>query len=119
MRDFDLDAGAAVLRQPPLGDIEAGQDLDARDDGARHVRRRGARFRQHAVDAQANVQTAAERLDVDVGGAGIEAVEQQLVDKSHHRRAQRQVLEMLDVVVVLAPAPGRQLGLPPVLPRPA
>ena len=53
---FDLDAGAAVLRQPPLGDVEAGQYLHARDDGARHVRWGGARLRQHAVDAQADVQ---------------------------------------------------------------
>ena len=46
---------------------------------------------------------------MDVGGAGIEAVEQQLIDESDHGGAQRQVLEMLDVVIALAPA-GRQLG---------
>ena len=33
-----------------------------------------------------------------------------MIDESDHGRAQRQVLEMLDIVIALAASPGRQLG---------
>ena len=61
----DRDADAAVLRQPPLGDIEAGHDLDARDDRAAMCGGGVCRPRQHAVDAEADGKAALEGLDVD------------------------------------------------------
>ena len=65
----DAHARGAVLRQAALGDVEAGQNLDARDQRRRqHAggRRHGA---QQAVDAHAHDEPGAERLDVDVGRA--------------------------------------------------
>ena len=50
--DGQLDA--AVLRQPPLGDVEIGHDLDAGGDGERQVPRRRHHFVQHAVGLDAD-----------------------------------------------------------------
>ena len=46
----DLDA--AVLRQPALGDVEAGHDLEARDDGGAQAERQCLDLPQQAVDTE-------------------------------------------------------------------
>ncbi len=40
---------------------------------------------QHAVDAVADAQVVLQRLDVDVGGALLERLAEDLVDEVHHR----------------------------------
>ena len=64
---------AAVLRQPPLGDVELRHDLDARDDRRGEPAGRRLDLVQHAVDAVADAQLVLERLDVDVRGARLDA----------------------------------------------
>ena len=71
--DVDLAAGdaeldAAVLRQPLLGDVEPGHDLEPADDrGLEAVDLGRHRLRvQHAVDAVADLDARGLRLDVDV-----------------------------------------------------
>ena len=48
---------ASVLRQPALGDVQLGHDLEAADDRRREMRRRRRRVLQHAVDAIAHAQS--------------------------------------------------------------
>ena len=47
----DLDLDAAVLRQPALGDVQLGHQLQARDDGGLQLARRRFLVEEHAVDA--------------------------------------------------------------------
>ena len=53
----------------PLGDVHAGHDLDARDDGRVHARAAASmHLVQHAVDAEAHARAFSRGLDVDVAG---------------------------------------------------
>ena len=61
-----LELEPAVLRHPPLGDVELRQDLDARGERRLHLERRLHHFQQRAVDAVANPDLVLERLDVNV-----------------------------------------------------
>ena len=104
-RDAEIDLLAAhgqldapVLRQPPLGDVEPRHDLDARDDRRLQPRRRRLDFVQHAVIAVADPQPILERLDMDVGGMGLDGAGDQLVDEADHRRLARQVLQPLGIL---------------------
>ena len=92
-------ADAAVLRQPPLGDVEARHDLDARDHRGSHALGRRFDVVQHAVDAIAHRQPILERLDVDVGGAHVERVGDEEADEADDRRFGGQVLQLLHVGV--------------------
>ena len=90
---------APVLRQPPLGDVEVREDLDARDHGGREPARRRLDLVQHAVDPVAHDQPVLERLDVDVGRARSERVGDQQRHEADHRRLRREVLQLLHVGV--------------------
>ena len=87
----------AVLRQAALGDVELGQDLDARDDGGAEPGRRRADLAQPAMDPVAHPQMVALGLDVDVGGAHPHRVGEQLVDQPDHRRLLRLPDQALDI----------------------
>ena len=71
---LDAQPDAAVLRQPALGDVEVGHDLDPRDHRRRQPLRRRLDLVQHAVDPVADDQPVLERLDVDVRRARLERV---------------------------------------------
>ena len=92
-------AHAAVLRQPALGDVEVGHDLDARDHRRGKAFRRRLHIVQHAVDAVPDGETVLERLDVDVGRAHVEGVRDQQADQADDRRFRREVLQLLHVGV--------------------
>ena len=64
----DARTGAPVLRQTSLGDIQAGEDLHARNDGARHPSGQHLVQAEHTIDAQADAHPIARRLDMNVGG---------------------------------------------------
>ena len=93
-RDAEVDlaalvtnAEAAVLRNPPLGDIELAHDLDARNDRLVPIlrdRRHGVV--QNAVDAVLDGDFGIPRLDVDVAGAPFERVEDRRIDQTDDRR---------------------------------
>ena len=90
---------AAVLRQPPLGDVEVRHDLDARDHRGGEAARRRLDLVQHAVDPVTDDEPVLERLDVDVGRARVERVGDDERDEPDHRRLRREVLQLLDVGV--------------------
>ena len=64
--DGDLDA--AVLGAAAFGDVDLGENLDTRQEGAQQPPGGAVAFDQHAVDAVADPDAILERLDVDVGG---------------------------------------------------
>ena len=95
----DAHARRAVLRQAAFGDVEAGEDLDARDQRLRQDAGRRRHGAQQAVDAHAHHEPGAERLDVDVAGAQLDRALEQIVDRAHHRRAAGEIAQAFDVVV--------------------
>ena len=92
-RDADIDVAPprehperTILRHAPLGDVELGKHLDARDDAlglfdARHLRN----IDQHAVNAKFNGESAWCRFPVNVASALLHRVIQGRVDDAHHR----------------------------------
>ena len=85
----DAQRDAAVLRQPALGDVELGHDLQARD----QRRVQGAvglhDLAQRAVDAKAHRARALVGLDVDVAGAVLGGLREQGVQHADDRRVVR------------------------------
>ncbi len=90
---------APVLRQTPLGDVEIGHDLDARDHRGGKAPRRRLDLVQHAVDPVAHDQPVLERLDVDVGRARVERIGDDQRHQADHRRFGGEILQLLDVGV--------------------
>ena len=106
--DADVEFGTAdahprraILRQPPLGDVEPCENFYARDQRLRRNARRRIHRAQQAIDAHAHHEAGAERFDVDVGGAQLDRALQQIVERAHHRRAAGEIAQALDVVVGL------------------
>ena len=93
------DADAAVLRQAPLGDVELGEDLQARDDGRREAGRMRLRLLQIAVIAVADAHPVFERLDMNVGGHALDRLGDDLVDQADDRRFARHVLQPLGIIL--------------------
>ena len=89
---------AAVLGQPPLGDVEARDQLDARRHGGEAVHRLRQPGVQHAVEAHAHGERIFGRLDVDVGRAEVHGLGQQVVDQFDDRGLLRQVAQVLRLV---------------------
>ena len=84
---LNADLDAAVLRQAFFGDIEMAENLHARHDGRLetfHLCRHGY-FLQDAVDAVADAQLVLEGFQMDVGGAQVDRVFQDLVDETDDR----------------------------------
>ena len=98
----DAQPRGAVLRQPPLGDVEAGEDLDARNQRLRHHAGRRRNGAQQPVDPHAHGEPGAERLDMDVAGAQLHRALEQIVEGAHHRRAARKIAQAVDIVVAVS-----------------
>jgi len=102
----DLELHAAVLRHAFLGDVEPGNDLDARgqlvlDDGGR-----ARNLAQLAVDAEAHAVVVFVRFEVDVRCPHADGVQQHLVQEANNRR----VLDFGDrLVVAVARGFGRDI----------
>src|SRR6185312_7251926 len=77
----DLELDASVLRDASLCDVQAGHDLEARDESRAHLERRFHYFAKHAVDAIANAQLLLETLEVDVRRALVQRVGENRIDE--------------------------------------
>src|SRR3954469_17454725 len=67
----DLDAKTAVLRAPPLGDIELAENLEPRDHLSRAAiagvgQLAGLEELEHAVDTQSNLEPVGQHFKMDV-----------------------------------------------------
>ncbi len=82
-----LELDAAVLRQPLLGDVQPGHDLEPADDGGLKAVdfRRGGLGLEDAVDAIADLDSRGLRLDVDVAGPRVDGLEQDFVHQVNDR----------------------------------
>ena len=100
----DRQADAAVLRHAPLGDVEVGHDLHARDDAGCHAPRHGRDVAQHAVDAEADAQVLAVGGDVQVGRALLDGLADELVDEPDDGRVVGGLVQVDDRGV--RPRPG-------------
>ena len=81
----DLDA--AVLGPAPLGDVELGENLDAREDGAEEPSGGAVSLDQYAVDPVADANAVLERLDVDVRRPKLHGLGNHQVDEPDDRGA--------------------------------
>ncbi len=89
--DGQLDA--AVLRHPPLGNVQVGHHLDAGRDGKGQVARRRHHFIEHAVGLDANAEFVLEWLEVQVAGVIANRNQQHHVQQLADRRAIGQGLD--------------------------
>ena len=103
----DMQTRRAVLRQAPLGDVQPGQDLDARDQRLGQRLRGGVNLAQQAVYAHPHGQSVAKRLDVNVAGAKLHRLFKEIVDCAHHRRAAGQIAQAIDAFVGAGDLPLR------------
>jgi hypothetical protein len=81
-----LELDAPVLRHAPLGDVEGGEDLEARDERRLELHRRLHDLVQRAVDAEAHAHLVLEALDVHVARPALHRLGEDGVDEPHHRR---------------------------------
>ena len=110
-RDPDVDAVAAqgeldlaVLRQPALGDVEVGHDLDAAGDRRRQVARGRHQLVEDAVDPVPHLVLLLERLEVDVRRLVLDRQQEHHVQQLAHRRGLGHLLDGLEVDRVLVAA---------------
>jgi len=95
------DVYAAVLGQPAFGDVQAGHDLDAAGDGGQHLERRAELFIQRPVHAVADTKGVVVRLDVDIGCAFLDGIEDEVVHQFDDRGAFGGGLQVGDVLDLL------------------
>ena len=106
----DGDSQPPVLRQPVLGDVHAGEDLEPCADRRRHGGGNVADVVEGAVDAEADAQVVGHPLQVNVARARARGTSQDAIDRPHGRLLRRLVVFFCVVLVGFAPA----LGLPPI-----
>ena len=82
----ELQLHPAVLRHALLGDVEARDDLDARRQLVLDRERRLRDLAQLAVDAEADAVVVLVGLEVQVGGAQVDRVDQHLLQEADDRR---------------------------------
>ena len=95
-----LELDAAVLRQPPLGDVQLGHDLEPRDDRVAQLHRRLHHFVEHAVDAVADAELLLVGLDVDVRRVALDGVGEDQVHELDDRGVLGFARQLADVDVV-------------------
>ena len=78
---LDTDVDSSVLRESFFGNVQAGHDLQSRDDRVRKLMdlRREWLDAEHAVDAKADREPFLLRLDMDIARSLFEGFDQQLV----------------------------------------
>ena len=122
-RDAEVDLGAvlrrraetAVLRQPLLGDVHAGHDLEARDQPLVDPLGQVHHFLEQAVEAVADEDAFLHRLDVDVARLALDRALHDEIDEVDDRRRFAALLEAGDRLEArplrpAAPAPSRRRG---------
>ncbi len=93
-----LDLDAPVLGQPPLGDVQLGHQLHARNHGCFHLAWRRLLAIQNAVHSIANTKFFFERLDVDVTGALFHSLSDNGVHLPDDGRLARHIAQVLQVL---------------------
>src|SRR6266550_1835599 len=84
---------ATVLWKPPLRDIEHRHDLDARYDGSMKSTGGGLGLLQHAIIAIPNPKPILKWVNVDIRGARLDCLRDQLIYEANDGRFARQILQ--------------------------
>ncbi len=92
------DRDAAILRQPALGDVEPGDQLDTAAERIEAVARVCLARVQHAVHAEADGERIRAGLEVDVRGVGIDSGREDGVSEFDDRRFLCEFAQPADVV---------------------
>ncbi len=100
----ELERHPAVLRQPLLGDVHARHHLEARHQRGVQRARRLDDVAQLAVDAKAHHRTRLVRLEMHVGGALAQRLQEQRVDHADDRRVGGRTEQILRLGNVLQQA---------------
>ena len=103
----DGQADAAVLRACGARRCRGRHDLHAADDAGDHAPRHVRRLDEHAVDAEAHAQLGAVGLEVDVGGALLDGLGDDLVDELDDRRVVGGLAQVDDLARARRPRPRR------------
>ena len=93
----DRQADATILRDAPLGDVEVAHDLHAADDAEHHPPLDRGGLDEHAVDPEAHAQLVAVGLEMDVRGALLDGLGDDLVDEPDDRRVVGRLAQVDDV----------------------
>src|SRR5205085_1977095 len=115
-RDADIDhfaaeayGQAAILRQPPLGDVEPGNQLDARRHRVKSIPRQGQPSLQHAIETKAYPEIVLGRFYMDVRSPLIEGLPDQIVHQFDYRRLFGELPQMANFIRQVAPVGGEPL----------
>ena len=100
------EAQPAILRQPPLGDIETGHDLDARDERRFQVRRQRLLVSKGSIDAKPDLKNILGRLDMNIRGLRFGGAADQGVHRTHHGSVAGKVSQPLDITLVSFAGPA-------------
>nr|WP_242426469.1 hypothetical protein [Metallibacterium scheffleri] len=100
----DAQAQAPILRQAPLGDIHARDQLQPRRHRVIALARQAQPRIQHAVDAKAHRELVFLRLEMQIRGALFHRLRQHVVDQLHHRRFLGQFAQVRHIVAARAHA---------------
>ena len=109
--DLHLDLDAAVLRQALLRDVELGHDLDARDERVLQLHGQRHHVVEDAVDAEADAELLLVGLDVDVGGAALQRVDEQHVRELDDGRGVGRLAQVAEVDLVVLALDGLDVGV--------
>ena len=104
-------ADPAVLGNPSLRDIQLGHDLEPAHHGSRQSLGWGHGVLKDAVDPVPDPQATRVALQVDIGGPGIQRLQQKEVHQLHHRRLVGQHDQIVQGRIQLAPG-AKFLGHP-------
>ena len=77
-------ANAPVLREPSLGDVQVGHDLQTRGHGRGQMLRWWRHFVEGPIDAVADLELVFEGFEVDVRGPILHSLHQDQVDELHY-----------------------------------
>ena len=94
----DAGGDAPVLGQAALRDVDPRDELDAGGDGGESLHRLGETGVQHPVDPHPHREVVLAGLDVDVGGARVHGLGEQVVDQLDDRRLLGHLAKLLRAV---------------------
>ena len=99
------------MRQPALGDVEVGHDLETARERGLELRGRRHLLVKHAVDAEAHAVALLVRFDVNIGGALLNSREQNVVAQLDDGSVVRRLFQIEGVGVVFRGAADLDLLL--------
>jgi hypothetical protein len=96
----DANPCSPILRHPPLGDVESGENLHPRYDRPRKIRAECAQRRKNTVDPDTHTETSPHGLHVNIGGSPCHCQLDNFIDRPYNRRAACKIPQLLHGIIV-------------------